>query len=185
MVSSKWKFQLNSRHNNLLQVNFSAIARYKLKGDIMKKVSVLQSLIAGFLMLVVHTSAFAHSALSVSSPENGQTVSAPSVLMLGFNGDVRLVRLTMATDDGPVEIGFTPQAEAMGMFHVPMPALAAGTYRVEWTILGADGHSVSENFRFTVDPSAPAAVMNHDAMHVHMHDDEAESKPEEMEHHQH
>jgi hypothetical protein len=40
-----------------------------------------------------------------------------------------------------------------------MPALVAGSYRVDWTILGEDGHSVSENFTFNVDPNAPAAVM--------------------------
>jgi hypothetical protein len=40
-----------------------------------------------------------------------------------------------------------------------MPVLPAGTYRVDWTILGEDGHSVSENFMFNVDPNAPAAVM--------------------------
>lgn len=150
----------------------------------MRKVSLLQGLIAGFLMLTMHSSAFAHSALSVSSPENGQTVSAPSVMMLGFNGDVRLVKLTVTNDAGPVDIGFTPQAEAKAMFHVSMPALVAGAYRVEWTILGADGHSVSENFRFTIDPNAPAAVMNHDAMHSHMHDDEAHDH-EETTAHQH
>ena len=81
--------------------------------------------------------------------------------MLTFGEDVRLVKVELVGDSGAVDAGFTPKAEAAKMFHVPVPALAAGAYRVNWSILGADGHTVSESFRFTVDPSAPAAVMNH------------------------
>ncbi len=126
----------------------------------MKRLTLLQGLAAALLMLVMHSAAFAHSAMSSSVPENGQTVATPEMLMLHFNGNVRLVRLTVTGDNGVVETGFVPDAAANMMFHVAMPPLVAGAYRVNWTVIGEDGHSVSEDFRFTVDPNAPAAVMS-------------------------
>lgn len=133
----------------------------------------IQLLAAALLLLVMHGTASAHSAMAGSVPGNGQTVASPEQLMLTFDGEVRLVRLTVNSDSGVVDVGFVPQAAAAGMFHVPMPTLAAGTYLVNWTILGADGHSVSENFRFTVDPTAPAVAMpdqhSHGAGGDHQH----------------
>ncbi|MDP1930933.1 MAG: copper resistance protein CopC [Gammaproteobacteria bacterium] len=133
----------------------------------------IQLLIAALLLLVMHSTASAHSAMAGSVPANGQTVSSPDQLMLTFDGAVRLVRLTVNSDNGVVDVGFVPHAGAATMFHVPMPPLAAGMYRVNWTILGADGHSVSETFRFTVDPAAPAAAMpdhhSHGAGGDHQH----------------
>ena len=126
----------------------------------MKRLTLLQGLAAALLMLVMHSAAFAHSAMSSSVPGNGQTISTPEMLMLHFTGNVRLVRLTVTGDNGVVETGFAPDAAANMMFHVAMPPLVAGAYRVNWTVIGEDGHSVSEDFRFTVDPNAPAAVMS-------------------------
>ena len=136
----------------------------------MKRIHLL---VAALLLLVMHGTASAHSAMASSVPGNGQTVSSPDQLMLSFDGAVRLVRLTVNSDSGVVDVGFVPEAAAASMFHVPMPSLAAGAYRVNWTILGADGHSVSETFRFTVDPAAPAAAMpdlhSHGAGGDHVH----------------
>lgn len=139
----------------------------------MKKLSMLQGLFAAVLLLVGQ-GAFAHNALTNSVPANGQTVSAPSMLMLVFNGDVRLVRTTVTGPDGALDIGFVPSAAANTMHHVPMPSLKQGAYRVEWTVLGEDGHSVTDTFGFNVDPSAPAAVMDHSNMNQgggHSHGD--------------
>lgn len=125
----------------------------------MKRISLLQAAGAAFLTLLLQAGAWGHSSASGTVPGNGQTVSSPQMLMLSFDGSVRLVRLTVAGSMGAVDVGFVPQATASSSFHVPMPTLAAGSYRVDWTILGEDGHSVSENFTFNVDPNAPAAVM--------------------------
>ena len=130
----------------------------------MKKFGMLQGLCAAVLLIAMQGSAFAHNALTNSVPANGQTVSAPSMLMLVFNGDVRLVRTTVTGPDGALDIGFVPSVAANTMHHVPMPSLQAGAYSVEWTVLGEDGHSVTDSFGFNVDPTAPAAVMDHGAM---------------------
>lgn len=136
----------------------------------MKKFSLIQPVLVAVLALVFHSAAFAHSALQQSVPANGQSVSSPSVMMLSFDGAVRLVRLSVTGSNGAVDMGFVPQAAANSTFHLPMPHLMAGTYQVNWTILGADGHSVSEDFSFTVDPNAPAAVMDHSHGDDHSHD---------------
>ena len=126
--------------------------------------------------------ALAHTALTGSVPEKGATVSSPSVMMLTFGADVRLVKVTLTGSAGELDTGFSPVAAADAQFHVPMPFLQAGAYTVNWTAIGADGHSVSDSFGFTVDPNAPAAVMNHGAMeHAHDagHDHEAAHEHEE------
>ena len=137
----------------------------------MKKVSIWQMFAGLLLALGIQSAAFAHTHLSMSSPQADETVSSPSVLMLTFGDAVRLVRLSVAGANGDIDIGFTPVADAQARFHVPMPFMAAGAYVVNWTAIGADGHSVSDKFGFTVDPSAPAAVMNHgEMMEDHDHD---------------
>jgi methionine-rich copper-binding protein CopC len=138
----------------------------------MKGISLLQAAGAALLTVLLQAGAWGHSSASGTVPGNGQTVSSPQMLMLSFDGAVRLVRLTVAGSMGAVDVGFVPQATASSSFHVPMPTLAAGSYRVDWTILGEDGHSVSENFTFNVDPNAPAAVMpeeGHSADGAHVH----------------
>lgn len=137
----------------------------------MKKIAIWQMLATAVLALGIQSAAFAHTHLSMSSPQGDETVSSPSVLMLTFGDAVRLLRLSVTGANGDLEIGFTPVADAQARFHVPMPVMAAGAYTVNWTAIGDDGHSVSDTFGFTVDPSAPAAVMNHgEMMEEHSHD---------------
>lgn len=136
----------------------------------MKKTAIWQVLATVVLALGIQTAAFAHTHLSMSSPQSDETVSSPSVLMLTYGDAVRLVRLSVTGANGAMDIGFTPVADAQARFHVPMPFMAAGDYVVNWTAIGADGHSVSNEFGFTVDPNAPAAVMNHGDMDEHSHD---------------
>lgn len=133
----------------------------------MKKVQVFQLIMAAVLALGVQMSALAHTHLEMSSPKSGETVSSPSVMMLTFGGDVRLVRVEVQGSAGPVDIEFAPVAAAQARFHMPMPFMAAGQYVVTWTAIGDDGHTVSDDFTFTVDPSAPAAVMDHGESHSH------------------
>jgi hypothetical protein len=96
-------------------------------------------------------------------------------MMLTFGGEVRLVRVEVKGSAGAVDIGFTPVAAAQARFHMPMPFMAAGQYVVTWTAIGEDGHSVSDEFAFTVDPDAPAAVMDHGEAHSHGGSDEVHS----------
>lgn len=141
----------------------------------MKKGSIWQMLATVVLALGIQSAAFAHTHLSMSSPQADETVSSPSVLMLTFGDAIRLVRVSVTGASGELDIGFTPVADALARFHMPMPFMAAGHYVVNWTAIGADGHSVSDEFGFTVDPNAPAAVMNHGDTDEHSHE-EAQSQ---------
>lgn len=136
----------------------------------MKRIAIWQMFAGLVLAFGIQGAAFAHTHISMSSPQSDETVSSPSVLMLTFGDAVRLVRLSVVGANGDLDIGFTPVADAQARFHVPMPFMAAGAYVVNWTAIGADGHSVSNEFGFTVDPNAPAAVMNHGDMDDHSHD---------------
>lgn len=110
-----------------------------------------------FLQLFLQNPAFAHNALTGSVPGDGETLSAAPVLRLEFNGAVSLLRLSVTGAGGEVDIGFTPRADAAALHEVALPALAEGRYVVDWTVLGADGHRISQTFSFTVDAMAPAA----------------------------
>lgn len=116
--------------------------------------------------------ALAHSMLVSSSPSAGAEISAPEELELTFNEPVRLLRVTISDADGqPVEFGFSPNPEAAETLSYSLPPLAVGDYTVEWTLIGADGHRVSESFGFRVDPYAarPATEGNHDEHHGRGH----------------
>ncbi len=106
---------------------------------------------------------YAHSAMVSSMPANEATVAAASELKLNFNGPVRLVRVTM-TDADKKEIGldFSPETAAKQTYELSLPALSAGMYTVNWTLIGADGHTVGDKFSFNVDPSL-AAPAGHDS----------------------
>jgi len=135
----------------------------------MKTLTLRSTLLLTLLaaLLSMQNSAFAHSALAGSLPGDGQTVAAPPALLLHFDGPVSLLKLTVVGTAGEVATGFKAMAEAAPQFEIALPALADGFYTVDWSILGADGHTVSKNFSFVVDATAAAASMSGAAGHGH------------------
>lgn len=97
------------------------------------------------------TQVLAHSLLQASSPMDGEVLESPQVLALEFNEPVRLLRVRLTGPGGdPVPFGFEPDQEAAASVEYDLPSLAPGEYRVEWTLIGEDGHTVSEQFSFSV-----------------------------------
>ncbi len=127
--------------------------------------TLLMSIFA--VLLIVHNTAFAHSALTSSLPGDGQRVATPPGLILNFNGPVSLLKLSIVGKDGKVAIDFTPSSDSSERHEVALPALSDGNYTVDWTILGADGHTVNKTFIFTVDATAEMAGMTETATHGH------------------
>jgi methionine-rich copper-binding protein CopC len=93
-----------------------------------------------------------HSLLLESTPAAGSRLAAlPPALMLRFNNRiepavarVRLVDGAGAVRPLPVTVlGATPDR-----LTAPLPALAAGVWRVEWRVLSADGHVMSGEYEF-------------------------------------
>ncbi|MGM0633494.1 MAG: copper resistance CopC family protein [Pseudomonadota bacterium] len=94
----------------------------------------------------------AHSLLQQSRPADGDAVVAPEQLYLQFNEPVRLLRVTLTgPDQAGIPFGFQPNRESSASLAFDLPPLGGGEYRVEWTLIGQDGHTVSEEFVFTVE----------------------------------
>ncbi|MBL6752889.1 MAG: copper resistance protein CopC [Pseudomonadales bacterium] len=98
----------------------------------------------------------AHNVLKSSVPADGATLEgSPSELALEFNGQVRLVKLNLKIGEEEVEVGFKPNPTAASSFAIPVPELSPGAYALEFSIIGADGHTVAGHFNFGV--GMPAA----------------------------
>ena len=102
--------------------------------------------------------ASAHNVLKSSTPADGSTLDrSPSELALDFNGQVRLVKLSLKRSDESIDVGFKPDLTAATSFIVPMPELASGAYSLEFSVIGEDGHTVAGHFNFGI--GMPAAHM--------------------------
>ena len=100
--------------------------------------------------------ASAHNVLKSSIPADGSTLErSPSELALDFNGQVRLVKLSLKRSDESIDVGFKPDLTAATSFVVPVPELASGAYSLEFSVIGEDGHTVAGHFNFGI--GMPAA----------------------------
>src|SRR5271156_4223548 len=98
---------------------------------------------------------FAHAKLQSTVPAaDAQLQVAPKSLTLSFNEKVRLAVLTLSVDgrDVPVTLDRSAPAAAQVTVALPaLPALTAGKYVVQWSVLSADdGHVSKGTFAFAV-----------------------------------
>jgi len=98
---------------------------------------------------------FAHAKLRSTTPAaDAQLQVAPKSLTLSFNEKVRLAVLTLTVDgkDVPVTLDRSAPAAAQVTVALPaLPALTAGKYVVQWSVLSADdGHVSKGTFAFAV-----------------------------------
>jgi len=122
----------------------------------MKLPKTLKTL-AWALVLAVPMLAQAHTALKESTPADGVTINAaPNHIDLVFNGPVRLIKLDLKAPDHEMPTNFQVQAEPVATYRVETPNMHPGQFTVEWAAIGADGHTVTNTFSFTVDPNAAA-----------------------------
>ena len=104
----------------------------------------------------LNMTASAHNVLKSSTPADGSMLDrSPSELALDFNGQVRLVKLSLKRSDESIDVGFKPDLTAATSFVVPVPELASGTYSLEFSVIGEDGHTVAGHFNFGI--GMPAA----------------------------
>ena len=100
--------------------------------------------------------ASAQNVLKSSTPAGGSMLDrSPSELALDFNGQVRLVKLSLKRSDESIDVGFKPDLTAATSFIVPVPELASGAYSLEFSVIGEDGHTVAGHFNFGI--GMPAA----------------------------
>ncbi len=96
--------------------------------------------------------AFGHAKLLGTSPASGEQLEdAPKRLTLKFNEAVQLGALKLSTDGRDIPLTIDANAAGTAQVTVALPALAPGTYRVQWSALTVDdGHVVKGTFSFVV-----------------------------------
>lgn len=108
------------------------------------------------LFFVAAYGASAHSEVVTSIPEADQTVhQAVSDITLTFDTKIEQVIDSTVTDGKGKKIKTTAPVikKDTVTLHTDTP-LDDGTYKVAWTLIGSDGHKVSNNINFTVNKNA-------------------------------
>lgn len=105
------------------------------------------------LITTLATSAFAHSRVDTTAPENGSVVAkVPTDIGFNFAADIRLTRVDMTYQDHPsIRLDLGGQTSFDRVFTLPLHGMGQGVYRIEWRGLGVDGHAMQGEFTFTVD----------------------------------
>ncbi|AZV43062.1 copper resistance CopC family protein [Peribacillus asahii] len=115
-----------------------------------KKVSLLFLL---FVFVLFSNQAFAHTSLEESTPKDGEVITEPlQELTLMFGTKVEQTSTISVSN-------LNGQSIALGNFVIEedemwatfLQPLENGNYKVDWSIIGADGHPIEGAFSFTVD----------------------------------
>jgi methionine-rich copper-binding protein CopC len=101
--------------------------------------------------LMAPLTVLAHAKLLATSPVSGAALTAaPKTLTLKFNEAVQIAVLKLSVAGKDVPLSFDRNAASSDV-SVALPALAAGSYQVQWSALTVDdGHVVKGSFSFTV-----------------------------------
>jgi len=139
-------------------------------------IQTIQRLVASIALVLISSTAMAHTGLKVSNPADGAVINqAPDELHLTFTAAVALVRLSVTDAAGKqLALDFKPSTDRGTEYHIPMPAMQMGNLKVEWAVIGEDGHTVTNTFSYTVDPASSAGEQHgHGADHEHSEDHHA------------
>ena len=124
------------------------------------------------LVVLLHGAVLAHTGLRESVPAEGSVLSiSPERLILSFTEEVRLLRLDVLTTLEPVaekvDIGFVPESATKAEYSFQLPDLSPGSYRVDWSVMGADSHTVQGSVAFSVgtEGNMPEHQEGHAATH--------------------
>jgi methionine-rich copper-binding protein CopC len=114
-------------------------------------------LAASGAVLVLATSAAAHSLLLGSTPAPGAVVTtSPPHVTLRFNNriETRLSRVRLVDERGRVAAApvATRASASPQTLEAVVPPLLPGLWRVEWQVFSADGHTVSGSYAFRLAP---------------------------------
>jgi methionine-rich copper-binding protein CopC len=114
---------------------------------------MMKALVLAVLTLAA-ASVQAHAKLQTSTPADGATVAAPAELRLQYNEPVEaaMSAVTLTGPGGAAVAAGKPAADKADekALVLSLPALAPGSYRVDWATVGHDGHRTKGEIRFTV-----------------------------------
>lgn len=121
----------------------------------MRLSALLRLLATTGLALCLPLAAFAHTGLKTATPAADAIVSVPPAKIdLVFTEPVKLVKLELLGEGHEMPTNFEPNAAAVATFSFETPGMHPGKFTVNWAVIGADGHPVSNTYSFTVDPAA-------------------------------
>jgi len=115
-------------------------------------------LLAAALLTSIATPAVSHSPVNSSNPADGatlQVVPETFTLTLAEPGRFMKVDVTHTTVDGSADHSMEleiPSRDMTEMMEFPAPDMGAGTYLIEWRVLGEDGHAMDGTVTYTVSP---------------------------------
>jgi copper resistance protein C len=118
-------------------------------GSFMLKVAILAVVFSGAML---SGPCMAHAKLQGSSPAPGaHLTAAPKTLTLTFNEAAQVGVLKLLSGGKEIPIAVDKNAKAAASFTFPLPALAPGSYTVQWTAVAADdGHVTKGSFVFSI-----------------------------------
>ena len=121
------------------------------------------------MLIIIPIAANAHSPLSSSSPQDGETLDAPPIeIVMDFKSPAKLIKVELKKsnnkqgnsflgglfggDDGePAPLGESFLMSMNKRQIIPMPSLGAGDYLLSWRAMGEDGHVIKGELTFKVD----------------------------------
>ncbi|MCM3597977.1 copper resistance protein CopC [Metabacillus idriensis] len=119
------------------------------------------TLLIFFMLILIPTMASAHTALTSSNPEEGEVVQESlNEVSVQFETEIEEIStLKLIKEDQ--EIPFQEvKVESQQMIGKLKDPLANGTYTIQWTIVGEDGHPISGEVPFLVKGTEPAVDSN-------------------------
>jgi methionine-rich copper-binding protein CopC len=109
-------------------------------------------LVALVATLATATPAPAHSGVIATSPRDGAVLAQPPQRVVVTFGDVLGAVTSARVVVGGRDVAGAPRLDPRGAARliVPVTAAASGGHRVEWEVVGADGHALSGAIAFRV-----------------------------------
>lgn len=102
------------------------------------------------LSLMLAAPAFAHPKLVTASPTADSTGPAPSSLALSFSEKLTPGAATVTLSPAPGGVTVADGADAQSLTVTPKAPLAPGSYKVDWTVVAANGHQSTGSYQITV-----------------------------------
>jgi|TARA_B100002003_G_C14155189_1_gene556007 methionine-rich copper-binding protein CopC len=138
--------------------------RFYERGIDMKMSALLRLIAIIGASTAIQATAFAHTALSESTPGDGAMVKEPPAnINLVFTEPVQLVKFEVMGTGHEMPTEFKLSTEAHASFTIVTPGMHAGNFTVNWAAIGADGHTVTNSYAFVVDPTITEDHAEHEA----------------------
>ena len=114
-------------------------------------------------------SVFAHTGLSSSVPEDGETIQEEvEHVTLIFNTSIETMSTVRVTDAMGMEVPFAEitvdDKEMKAILEFP---LTTGNYQVDWKIVGQDGHPIEGQYSFSIEKSETEIEEPKDSIESH------------------